>query len=545
MQSNLGIAEELLRISRFLDPDQPSCPNEQCELYGKSGEEGAGHYTRYGTNAHGTPRYKCPACAKVFAHGGKADNRLHETHRNRDIFLHLVNTVPIRRVIKLLDISTSVLYTRMRFIHRQCLLFAGDRERTLRMREDLGKRYLSTDRQKLIVNWSSRNKRKNTIILSMATADQVAGYIYGVHLNFDPDLNEAEVEKDSIRCGDHKLDPPFRRYARVWLEKDYEKAAISAEGRRKPRPPNAGANAESPAQQLAARVEQRYSEALGRQDIDAGEGPSINMRTPAAGMLLHEQIVMSAHIQYIARLLCRAEKLRFFMDQEPGLRAAFMAALPDRILNRTADAFYVQVMKEATVGEKRKLVQQSMRAFERACEANKGVAPYQVKVLLARQEMERIRELGSWKDRWLRHPIADMREPVKLICWLTDIDAPDPDPSKREDQLNHFASLHLKGSLTSIDRFFMQVRRALTMAERGIASASADRRLWFGKNAYNPNNLLMLLEIFRTYFNYCEIGKDKRTPAMRLGLARGPVAPEDILYFVPKPPPRRRLRAVA
>jgi hypothetical protein len=55
----------------------------------------------------------------------------------------------------------------------------------------------------------------------------------------------------------------------------------------------------------------------------------------------------------------------------------------------------------------------------------------------------------------------------------------------------------------------------------------------------------MLLEIFRTYFNFCEIGKDKRTPALRLGLARGPVAPEDILYFVPKLPPRRRLRAAA
>jgi hypothetical protein len=27
--------------------------------------------------------------------------------------------------------------------------------------------------------------------------------------------------------------------------------------------------------------------------------------------------------------------------------------------------------------------------------------------------------------------------------------------------------------------------------------------------------------------------KDKKTPAMRLGLARGPVAPEDILYFEP------------
>jgi hypothetical protein len=91
----------------------------------------------------------------------------------------------------------------------------------------------------------------------------------------------------------------------------------------------------------------------------------------------------------------------------------------------------------------------------------------------------------------------------------------------------------------------MQVRRALTMAERGIVSASADRRLWFGKNAHNPGHLAKLVEVFRVYFKYCEIGKDKCTPAMRMGLARGPVAPEDILYFAPRQQPRRRARAVA
>jgi len=62
---------------------------------------------------------------------------------------------------------------------------------------------------------------------------------------------------------------------------------------------------------------------------------------------------------------------------------------------------------------------------------------------------------------------------------------------------------------------------------------------------HNPAHLAKLVEVFRVYFNYCEIGKDKCTPAMRMGLARGPVAPEDILYFVPRQQPRRRARAVA
>ena len=76
-----------------------------------------------------------------------------------------------------------------------------------------------------------------------------------------------------------------------------------------------------------------------------------------------------------------------------------------------------------------------------------------------------------------------------------------------------------------------------------VPIASSDLRLWFGKNAYNPAVLVKLLEMFRTYFNYGEVGQDKNTPAMRMGLARGPVAPEDVLYFEPAAPAGQRRRA--
>jgi hypothetical protein len=117
------------------------------------------------------------------------------------------------------------------------------------------------------------------------------------------------------------------------------------------------------------------------------------------------------------------------------------------------------------------------------------------------------------------------------------------DIEKRGGQLRHYARLHLKASLTAVDRFFMQVRRALTVAERGVVSASADRRMWYGKNAYNPAVLVKLVEIFRTYFNYCEVGEDRRTPAMRLGLAKCSISPEDLIYYRPPLPERRRAPA--
>ncbi len=37
--------------------------------------------------------------------------------------------------------------------------------------------------------------------------------------------------------------------------------------------------------------------------------------------------------------------------------------------------------------------------------------------------------------------------------------------------------------------------------------------------------------IFRVYYNYCLPGRGGTTPAMRLGLAKGKVSLEDIIYF--------------
>lgn len=540
MQSNLAIVEEMLRISAYLEPVGPVCRNPACDLAGKADIETQRRHTRFGTNRHGTPRYKCGGCKKVFAHGGKSTKQQHTTHQNRDIFRHLVNTVPIRRIIKLLGISTSVLYSRIDFIYQQCLLFAGERERTLLDRTDLGRRRISVDRQKLMVNWSPRDERRNTVILSIASADQDTGYVYGAHLNFDATMDEADVLKDLVRFGDSRLDQPFRRYARVWLEQDYKDASKRADSKRNRRAKSALAAAKSLVEKLEANVEQRYEEAVERDTIDDGEEPSLNARPPTKGMLLHEQVVMNAHMQFVSRLLHRADKLRFYLDQESGLRAAFMSALTGRVLSGTADAFYVQIMKEATVDQKRGLVGRSIKAFKKACEQHPELTEDEVKVLLVRQELERIREIGKWNDKWLRHPIAYMREPAKLVCWLTDIDPPSTDVAERENQLNRAARLYLRATLTEVDRFFMQLRRGLTMAERGVVSASADRRLWFGKNAYNPGVLAKLVEIFRVHFNYCEVGEDGKTPAMRMGLARGKVAEEDILYFVPSPVPRRR-----
>lgn len=527
LQSNLAIAEELLRISAYLEPTGPECPNTECPDAAKPSASKV--FARFGVNAHGTPRYRCGACHKVFAFGGKSTKRQRKTHVNRDVFEHLVNSVPLRRVIKLLKITPDTLYTKLDFIHRQCQIFAGARERTLLDRHDLGKRYLSVDRQKFVVNWSSREDRRNTQLLSIATSDLTTGYVFAANLNYDADLQYDEVAANFAKYGDQKLPKAFRRYARVWLPEEFE-----AEAKR------AGPTVPYRRKELAEAIAGVYAATVERADIEAGDSARPSARTPVKGVQLHETGVMNAHIQLVGRLLQRAPKLRFYMDQESGLRAAFMAAFADRVRNRTADAFYVSVAKEQTIDEKRGLVSRAHREFRTFKEDHPDLTDKQVEVALMRREMLSPQVIGIFKDPWVNHPVPDLREPEKKVCWLTDVDVPAMAAEEREEQLNHHARLLLRGSLSAVDRFFMQIRRGITMAERGVISASADGRRWFGKNAYDPDHLAKLLQIFRVYFNYCEVGGDKKTPAMRLGLARGPVASEDILYFTPEAPERKR-----
>lgn len=285
-------------------------------------------------------------------------------------------------------------------------------------------------------------------------------------------------------------------------------------------------------QGLSATIDALYTQVQAREDVEA-DTPSPHIRTPAQGMLLHEQVVMFAHMQFVSRMLNKAERLICFMDQDSGLRGAFMAAMGDRVKRGAAEGFYVN-HTDLPIDAKHAAIAKSKKQLQDVIAENPGMSEREAALELGRQQLKLMTKHGAWNDYWFAHPLADPREPEKQICWLTNRKPIPDDPEIRTAELEGVLDLYMRATLTAVDRFFMQVRRAITVAERGIASASADRRIWFGKNAYNPRNLVMLLEVFRVYFNYCEVGQDKRTPAMRLGLARGPVAPEDILYFRPR-----------
>jgi transposase-like protein len=511
LKSNLGIVEERERLGAYLaEPPATCCPDAQCANHAIGVSRNSPHYRRYGTSKSGSQRYRCNACGKTFS-VGLATVGQKRPHKNRLIFRLLMNKSPFRRVCEVADIATGTLYPKIDFLHRQCLAFAGHREQRLLGGFAIPRLYIGIDRQDYVVNWTRREDKRNVQLTAVGSADNVTGYVFGMHLNFDPDAEAPAVERESQVLGEAFLGLPFRRPARLWLAADYAAAsqrsgtvAVGADGT------------------LRGAVAARYREAQARPDVEVFEAPGRTTQLPPLGMQVHSEYTLYGHCFLLRDLCVGADKIRLFVDQDSGMRAAVLGAFADRVAARTTDAFYVRINKEMTVDERKHALKDSRERFAALAAEHPDLDRQAVRLLAIKQALADMAEIGHWKDRWLTHPFPSMSEPEKAVCYLTDYGDYDDD---------HRAWLYNKASLRAIDAFFMQVRRRLSLLERPIATASNNRRLWHGYSAYNPRSIVQLLEMFRVFYNYVLVGQDQQSPAMRLGLAKGRVSLEDIIYF--------------
>ena len=518
VKSNQGVHEECERMAAYLADTEPSCPGEFCPNHIVGVSQKKGHYQSFGTTAAGSPRFRCLHCGKTFSVNVSKPAKNHLLpHKNSEVYSLLVNTVPMRRICKIAGISQSTLYDKIRFIHQQVVAFAARRERRLLTGEVLPRKlYLSVDRQDHLINWTNRKDKRQTQFQAIGTADNISSYVFAVHLNYDPSLRPEVVEMEAVRGGDYAVKAPFRRHARLWLLGDYKPAVfekLRTEGLRL----NGGP------QSLQQTISQIYREAMTRTDVEACDLPDEYTRFPEKGMQVRAEYTLYGHFYFLRELLQHVGKLRFFLDQESGIRAACLAAFQERIVARECDAFYVSINKTMTNDEKK----QAMREVEReiaklAEEYPYGLSGTSLRRLLIAHAVGKKAPVGPWRDMWVDVLSNLKSEPEKKVCHLTDFGDYDGD---------HLAALLDRASLHGIDRFFAQVRNSVSLLARAPSSASNAGRVWYQRNAYDPEVAAMLLDIYRVHYNYLEVGKDKKTPAMRLGLAKGKVRLTEILTF--------------
>lgn len=518
IKSNLGVCEEVRRMSGYLQVVEPSCQNPDCPNHGVGISKSKGRYRRHSTTAAGSPRFLCLGCKKTFSVNISKPAKNHRLpHKNSEVFSMLVNAVPMRRICKIAGIHQETLYDKIRFLHRQTMAFVARRERRLLAGEvPLDRLYLSVDRQDHLVNWTNRKDKRQTQFHALGTADNTSSYVFGIHLNYDPTLQPELVELAARKNGDYDLKAPFRQHARLWLQGDYAPAIVEKAA-------NAEIRQDSGHLGLQHEINQAYKEAVARTDVEAFDLPSECTKFPAKGMQVHAEYTLYGHFFFLRELLQHVGKLRFFLDQESGIRAACLAAFQDRIVAKECDAFYVSINKTMTNDQKERAVREVRSQIGTLSRKYPyDISDTSLRRMLVAESIQKKRPVGPWRDMWVDVPSRIKSEPEKKVCHLTDFNDYDND---------HLAALLDKASLHGIDRFFAQIRNSLSLLARAPSSASNTGRIWYQRNAYNPQVVAMLLDIYRVNYNYLEVGDDKKTPAMRLGLAKSKVRLTDILTF--------------
>lgn len=526
LKSNLAVSEELMRISRYLRPQpEPSCPNADCANHGRGVRSHPGLYRRYGRTVAGSQRYRCKDCGALVAERKNGRPQL-KSYENKLVFQLLVNKSPIKAIARVAGLSPRTVYDKIDFIWRQCLAFAADRE------ADLGKKidrrlYIATDRQDYVINWTNRNDRKNVALTAVGSAESLSGYVFPMSLNFDPKLDQEETEAKAIVAGDFDItEPAFRKYARIWTTPDFLEAKRQDPGPSVP--PSDGEDG------VWSRVEESYIEMATIPDPEAKERVYDSRKLPGKGVEIHFKYTVQAHYRLLRRILSGAPRFAFFMDQDDTLRAGCLSAFAWEIKDGKADAFFVKINKKLTIDERRQLVKATKEKFDRIRRQLKKprMTDWQIRLFLVSLALGKLPKRITKRDRWFEFPENTMAEPERAICHLTD---------RGDLGLMRSTYIYARASLHAIDRYFMQLRRLLSMLERPIRSQSTER-MWYGYSPYNPAIIQKLLDIHRVYYNYCKLGdakkdangkvlRERQTPAMRLGLARGLVRPEDILYF--------------
>jgi len=520
IKSNAGIREELERISAYLEPmPAPSCPDAACANHGASVLDEAAPYRSHGYTSAGSPRWRCKACGKVFS-ARKANRDQLMSHKNAIIFRMLVNKGALRAMGRVADVAPQTIYDKIDFIHRQCVAFLADRERRI---AGLGLRrlYISTDRQDYVLNWSSRKDRKNTQITAVGSADNRSGYVFGMQTNIDPSVDTERMEAEAIVAGDFdKTEPAFRKFARFWTTPDYAEAKMKDPADVPTRVVDTG--------DVRADVVAGYEEMGAVPDEEARERAPATTALPTSCAQVHFEYTVHAHFRLLRRILGDVGKIRFFMDQDDTLRAGCITTYLEEMRAGRADAFYVKIDKGLNVDQRNRLASQSKARFEafKKSIGRPDMSDWWVRVLLLEVEITSAMEQLSPRDRWVVYPESTQAEPLKAVCWLTDRDGV-------AVPLRQMAIVYARASMHAIDRYFMQIRRLLMALERPIHTPSNDGRTWRGYSPYNPARVQQLLDIYRCYYDFVKKGRDGKTPAMRLGLAKGPIRIEDILYFDP------------
>jgi hypothetical protein len=97
--------------------------------------------------------------------------------------------------------------------------------------------------------------------------------------------------------------------------------------------------------------------------------------------------------------------------------------------------------------DRRKAKRESEKYLKEYLKANPGLSNQEARLQILIEELQRMDEIGQYRDNWFSHPFATIAEPEKKVSHLTDYS---------DYKIDHRAWLYNKASLNGIN-IFLQI----------------------------------------------------------------------------------------
>jgi transposase-like protein len=485
MWSNLAVHEELARLSARRCTS-PACATAQCPNIARPILEHPEEYQHFGVTSSGSKRFRCKRCGATRSLTQRATHRLRRPEATETVLRLLVNKSPMRRLCEVAGIGPETLYQRISLLHERL----HDRIRAMEERylasAMFDRLHIAVDRQEHALGMGTATDRRVFVLRAAAATESKSGYVLAQHVNYDPGENAMARELEARALGDPEIAPAYRRFARLLLPYELEEEADPS-----------------------VRTINRRASAGAEHIALAGDGAFV-----------HSKYTMLAHFLYLRRWTDRAERVQFSMDDENGIERACLLTFDDRVRAGSVDAYLVRIDKTLSVPQRRTVLAQAEAELAALRKKHPGLADADlVRAVMAARYVKACR-LPQRKTRWVDHPYPTMQEPKRRVLCLTD-----DGHRSRERVANGLA----RATLRSTDRYFMQVRRKVSVLERPLYSAGSQWRAFFAYNAYSPRVVMEVLAIFRAVYNFHLVGRDGRTPAQRLGIASERLSRGDLI----------------
>ena len=483
----------------------PSCVTPDCVNKGLPQHLAPKAYISFGKTAAGDPRYQCKACRKTFSVGNPT-RRHKKTHETGNILRNLVNKVPLSRMCEINGVNFEYIYSKIDFIEQQCLKFGNRREEELK-HCFAGKRpFFATDAQVIHVNWQAKTRRGSVPLIHSCTVHQGSQYVMASTVDYDPKTDPVAIDDWMQEIEDFDLPRSMRQQSRVWSHREYSMTAMKLN-----------------------------REIFSKDDLMVGG----DLKLPGVGSRVRTDMAVYAHLMHVKKRLGNDYMhATYCLDADSGLTAAASAIMSNEISNHRVDLAQISFQKEMTSDQKASLQRQGSAklrhlldeyAIEVALVLNQhpNLTNMEALVSVLLEQLEGTLDTGERGLRLMEDgmpwPFHTQGEPKKVIRLWTDTGQ-----HRRVD----LARILCRASIHPVDAYFSVVRRRVSAFDRGMQTGSNKRRTWYAYAYYDPQMVVKMLNILRFYYNFMVPGADKKTPAMRLGLAKGLVYERDLFSLV-------------